>query len=477
MNETVFPDHIFKAYDVRGVYPTELDEDLAQRTGKAFTTFLQKEEDKTNLTFVVAMDMRLSSPNLKKELIKGIRAMGAKVIDIHLSSTPMFYFAVAHLSADGGIIVSASHNPKEYNGLKMVRKHAIPISYETGIYDVRDLVKENKFNTKHNDNWGTYTKKVNIINDYLDHELKYAKKENQKDFKKMIDALKEITVVCDPANSMGATYLSALFERIPASLIKMNFELDGCFPAHQADPLVEENLSDLKQQVRKNHADLGIATDGDGDRLFLVDNLGETVPSHILRGLLAKIFLRNHPKSPICYDIRPGRITRDMIEEYGGTPVVTRVGHSLIKEKMREVNAVFAGESSGHYFYRFDHGSYEAPVLMIVLLLLELIKERKQEGKNTLSFSDLIKPYKKYVHSGEINSKVDDKQKVIDRIIQTYDDANKKSFLDGVTIEYDDFWFNIRPSNTEPLLRLNLEAITQEIMEEKRDEVLALISS
>lgn len=475
MSKRVFPDHIFKAYDIRGVYPTELDEDLAQRIGKAFTTFLQQEENKTNLTFVVAMDMRLSSPNLKKELIKGIRSMGAQVIDIHLSSTPMFYFAVAHLSVDGGIIVSASHNPKEYNGFKMVRKQAIPISNETGIYDIRDLVKENKFNTKQKDNWGSYTKKQNILTDYIDHELNYVKKESKDDFKKMIDALKEITVVCDPANSMGAPYLSALFERIPASLIKMNFELDGHFPAHQPDPLLEENLSDLKQQIRKNHADLGIATDGDGDRLFLVDNHGETVPSHILRGLLAKIFLKNHPKSPICYDIRPGRITRDMIEEYGGTPVVTRVGHSLIKEKMRKVNAVFAGESSGHYFYRFDHGSYEAPVLMIVLLLVELINERKQQKKSTLTFSDLIKPYKKYVHSGEINSTVENKQKVLDRIIQIYDDANKKSFLDGVTIEYDDFWFNIRPSNTEPLLRLNLEAINRETMEEKRDEVLALI--
>ncbi len=485
--QTSFPDHIFKAYDIRGLYPEELDENLARSIGEAFTLFLQDEVNRSDLRIVVAMDMRLSSPSLKKEVIKGIRSRGGNVIDIDLSSTPMFYFAVADLNADGGLIVSASHNPKNYNGCKLVRNNAIPLSKETGIVEIRDIVKEikeekNRKSVEHE--MGSYKKKTDSITDYIDHELAYVLKESKSKHSNDADqvndlfsTLKDITVVCDPANSMGATYVDALFNRIPAQLIPMNFRLDGRFPAHQPDPLVEENLKSLKERVLEENADLGIATDGDGDRVFLVDDQGKMVPSHILRGLLAKIFLRNHPGSSICYDIRPGRITQDMIVEFGGKPVVTRVGHSLIKEKMREVDAVFAGESSGHYFYRFDHGSYEAPVLMITLLLLELVRERNNQGDDRLSFADLIHPYKKYVHTGEINSKVEDKQQVLDRIVKTFDDAKHISFLDGVTIEYDNFWFNIRPSNTESLLRLNLEAINKKILIEKRDEVLAIINA
>mgnify|MGYP006277992489 CR=1 FL=1 len=458
MISSSFPYHIFKAYDIRGLYPDEIDEELAFSIGRAFAMFLQQEEKRTDLSIVVAADMRVSSPQLKQKIIQGITKQGANVVDIGLASTPTFYFAVSEYNLDGGLIVSASHNPKDYNGCKMVRKHAIPISKETGIFSIRDLVRKNEFSVQSKK--GKVTLKKGVLSDQINHDLDYIN----------TDKIKEFRIVADPANSMGAQYLDGLFSHIPGTLVKMNFALDGTFPAHQPDPLDEKNLTELKKKVVEENADLGIAADGDGDRLFFVDEKGETVPSHILRGIFAQIFLRKHPHSPICYDIRPGKITEDMILKHGGKPVVTRVGHSLIKEKMREVGAVFAGESSGHYFFKFDHGYYEAPVIMIGKLLEELSTKQ-------CSFSELVQPYKKYVHSGEINSTVDDKDETIKKVVAHCQDAKDIDYLDGVTITYDDYWFNIRPSNTEPLLRLNLEAKNKTLMEQKRDELLYLIRS
>lgn len=450
-----FPEHIFKAYDIRGIYPEEIDENLIYTIGRAFTQLLQNEEQKHELTLVVSSDMRLTSPKLKQHVIEGITDQGANVVDIGLSSTPTFYFAVAHYKYDGGLIITASHNPKEYNGCKMVRKHAIPISEKTGIIHMKESVKQNKFKQYKK---GKVKNKKNVLHDQIHTELKWMNTENMNSFK----------IVADPANSMGAQYLDALFDYIPGKLIKLNFKLDGSFPAHQPDPLQEKNLAQLKNKVIEEKADFGIATDGDGDRLFFVDEKGETVPSHILRGIFAEIFLRDYPNAPICYDIRPGKITEEIILKNGGKPIVTRVGHSLIKEKMREVHAPYAGESSGHYFLRFTHGYYEAPLIMIGKLLEELTQKNCQ-------FSELVKPYKKYVHSGEINSKVQDKQKTMDKIVSLHKHAKKMSYLDGITIEHESYWFNIRPSNTEPFLRLNLEALNEKIMKQKRDELLALI--
>jgi len=451
-----FPGHIFKAYDVRGIYPSELDEDLSYKTGRAFVTFLKDEyKPKEKLEIVVSSDMRISSPSLKESLIKGIIDQGANVIDIGLASSPTFYFAVAYYGYDGGIIVSASHNPKEYNGFKFVRRKARAVSKETGIYNIRDLVEKNEFSKVEK---GAITKRDNVLDDQLKHDMNYANTSGIKKFK----------IVLDPANAMGIQYLEAVFSMIPADIIKMNFELDGTFPAHQADPLQDENVVDLKKRVVMEKADLGITTDGDGDRIFFVDDKGEIVPPYILRGLLAKIFLRDKPGSYICYDIRPGRITRDIIIENGGKPVITRVGHSLIKEKMIEVDAFFAGESSGHFFLRFDEGFYEAPIVVILKILGEL----SVSGK---SFSDLIKPFKKYFHSGEINSSVIDKEGVIKKLAGVFHDAKDINYLDGLTVEYDDFWFNVRPSNTEPLLRLNLESKTKYKMIEMRDKIIDMI--
>jgi phosphomannomutase len=449
------PNHIFKAYDIRGIYPEEINEDVAYKLGRAYITFLREEKRKHKFRIVVASDMRISSPQLKQHLINGLTDQGADVIEIGLASSPTFYFAVANYNYDGGIQVSASHNPKEYNGFKIVKEKAIPVSKDTGIYHIRELVIKNDFPTADK---GDITSREGVLYDQLNHDLLYAD----------LEKIKPFTVVADPGNAMGAQYLEALFSKLPGRFIKMNFDLDGTFPNHQADPLKEENLIDIKNRILKEHADFGIATDGDGDRIFLIDETGETVPSHILRGFLAKIFLRENPGETICYDIRPGKITKDMIIENGGKPILTRVGHSLIKEKMREVQSYFAGESSGHYFLRFNDSYYEAPIVIILKILEELSESER-------SLSQLISPYNRYFHSGEINSTVDDKDGKIAKLTEIFKDAKNINYLDGVTIEYDDFWFNVRPSNTEPLLRLNLEATTKEKMKTMRDTVLKII--
>jgi phosphomannomutase len=275
--------------------------------------------------------------------------------------------------------------------------------------------------------------------------------------------------VADAANAMGATYLTELFKHLPCELIMMNFNLDGTFPAHEADPFKEENNLALMKRVVEEKADLGIATDGDGDRIFFIDNEGKLIEPAMVRGLLAKVFLEQFPGSTICYDIRPGRITQDMIEQYGGKPSVTKVGHSLIKEQALREGAVFAGESSGHFFVKLPHGTFEAPCI-VVLKLLQLF------SRESATIADQVRPLRKYFHSGEINSTVTHPLQVMANIKNTYGPQAKKiSELDGITIEYEDYWFNVRASNTEPLLRLNLEARSAQLLDEKTKELLTLI--
>lgn len=449
---------IFKAYDVRGIYPEELNEETIRRIGRAYAELRKKETGKDDVVFVVGRDMRLSSPELTKKIIDGIVEQGVSVIDIGVVSTPTFYYGVSMLEADGGMMVSASHNPKEYNGVKIVRDKALPVGFDNGISEIYDLTNQNDF--KNVDKKGSVKKNDEILKKQIDYAFNFVDTEN----------IKKLKIVVDPANSMGAPYLESMFKRLPMELIKMNFELDGSFPAHEADPFKEENIADLKNRVIKEGADLGVATDGDGDRVFFVDNKGELIDPSIIRGLLAKIVLKEKPDSTICYDIRPGRITRDMIKENGGKPCVTRVGHSLIKEKAIKVGANFSGESSGHFFFKTEFGFFETPVIVI----LNIIKYICEEDKSVF---EIIKPLKKYYHSGEINSEVKDKEGKMKELAEKYKDAKNISWLDGVTIEYDDYWFNVRPSNTESLLRLNLEAMSKEIMEDKRDEVLEIIRS
>ena len=460
---------IFKAYDIRGVYPSQLNEETAYRIGRAYTKFIKREyaqgvpaggnTEKEKLQIVIGADMRLSSPTLKEKLIKGVIDEGANVIDLGLVSTPTFYFAVAFYGYDGGILTTASHNPKEYNGFKMVRHNALPVSGNTGITEIRNMVVENNFAEVDESIKGEIILKQNVLQEQMKEELKYGNIEKIKPFK----------IVVDTANGMGALYIEELFKEIPCELVKLNFDLDGSFPAHEADPLKEENKEQLKQKVLEEKADLGITTDGDGDRVFFVDDKGQSIDQPIIRGLLAKIFLQETPNAKIGYDIRPGRVTRDMILENGGVPVLTRVGHSLIKEQSIKEGVLFAGESSGHFFLDVKIGFYEVPVIMI-LKLLEYFSNINVE------ISEYVKQYKKYYNSGEINFTVKNPAEIAEKLEEKYSTGTINK-LDGLTIEYPEFWFNVRSSNTQPLLRLNLEAVNKEIMGKKRDEVSDFIMS
>ncbi|MFH2085635.1 MAG: phosphomannomutase/phosphoglucomutase [bacterium] len=452
--------HVFKAYDIRGVYPTDINEDFAYRLGFAFADLRQKEENKDDLTVLVSRDMRLSSPQLSESLIKGLLESGVNVIDIGLASTPTMYFASAFYHCDGGIQVSASHNPKDDNGFKIVRDKAIPVSEDTGMYDLREMVINNKLQKAEKP--GTITTKTTVLDDLYKSELEELHID--------ISQIKPFKIVIDASNSMGALDTIKIFEKLPCELVKLNFELDGSFPAHQPDPLVDANLQSTIDAVKSNHADLGIVPDGDGDRYFFIDNEGQIIRQEIIRGIMAQIALLEHPGATIGYDIRPGKITLDMILKASGKPLVTRVGHSLIKESMLKNDAVFGGESSGHYFYKFRYGTFEAPFALVLKFLIYISKQNK-------SVADIVRPLKKYFHSGEINSFVADKAAKIKELASKYKDAQNISFLDGVTIEYPNYWFNVRPSNTENKLRLNLEAIDQKTMEQKCDEVLNLIRS
>lgn len=449
---------IFKAYDIRGIYGTDFDNEMAYLLGLAFVELRKKDSDynpEKKLKIAVAYDMRLSSSALKDNLIRGLIAAGADAINLGLISTPTFYFGVANYGYDGGIMVSASHNPKEWNGFKLVRAKGVPVSGETGINFIKEQIIANHFLPAEEP--GQVLTNDSVLKDELAYTWGLI------DIKK----IKSLKIIADAANGMGATYLQPILEAVPGEAIPLNFKLDGTFPVHEADPLKEENLKDLQKAIIENKADFGISTDGDGDRVFFVDNEGEIISPAIIRGLLSQSFLSDKPGAKIGYDIRPGKITPDLITAAGGIPVVTRVGHSLIKEQMLKEDIYFAGESSGHFFFNSPIGCFEFPSLMILKLLILFSASDK-------SISEQIKPYKKYFLSGEINRTVADKNSVFSAIKEKYADG-KINELDGVSVEYPDFWFNVRGSNTEPKIRLNLEAVSQEIMEQKRDEVLNLI--
>ncbi len=446
---------IFKAYDIRGIYPTDLNEDIINKIGRAFSEIIKEEVDKDQVTIVVGRDMRVSSPSLAGALIQGITAQGVNVMDIGLASSPTFYYAVSELGVDGGLQVSASHNPAEYNGVKLVRQKALPMGYDSGIGRIEEMVKAGVFQD------AARPGSVREVSGMIEKETAFALDVCD------TDGIKSMKVVADAANAMGATYLAELFKHLPGELVEMNFELDGTFPAHEADPFKEENIKDLKARVVAEKADLGIATDGDGDRIFFIDDKGELMEPAILRGIMAQIELAERPGAVICYDIRPGRITRDMIVEAGGRPDVTRVGHTLIKARALEMDAAFAGESSGHFFFNNSPGVFEMPMLAVLKLMDYICKAGKP-------LSEIVAPLRKYAHSGEINSTVEDKEGKMKELAEIYK-GGEISWLDGVTIELEDFWFNVRPSNTEPLLRLNLEAVNRDVMAAKRDELIRII--
>jgi len=449
----MFNPGIFKAYDIRGIYNQDFDDDFAYRLGLAYMVFRTSlMADRCGFNIVVGCDMRLSSPKLKEAVMRGLVDGGANVIDIGMVSTPTFYFAVANFSYDGGIMISASHNPGEWNGFKVVLDRAKPVSEDNGLLFLRDKILSGDLPECNNP--GKIIAHKDILNEHIKYDLERSEVKN----------IKPLKIVVDTANGMGAQYLEAALSKFPLELVKMNFTFDGTFPAHEADPLKPENLVALQAMVKKEKADLGISTDGDGDRVFFVDNTGSIIPQAIVRGLLAQMFLKDRPGAKIGYDVRPGKITEDMIVAAGGTPVVTRVGHSLIKAQMLKENIYFSGELSGHFYLNMSIGCFEAPVIMILKLLEVLSESNKNMAK-------LIKPYKKYFSSPEINIDVIDKKATLTKLEKAYQSGNI-SKIDGLSVAYPDFWFNVRASNTENKLRVNIEAINETILSQEKDKLI-----
>jgi phosphomannomutase len=443
---------VFKAYDIRGIYSEDFDEETAYKIGRAFVIFLSRKDKKLNI--VVGRDNRLSSPKVSKSLIKGILTEGANVIDIGLATTPMFYFAVAHFNFDAGIVVTASHNPKEYNGFKLVREKAVPISGETGINKIKEIVL-NLEKEKEGISKGKIIKKE-ILKDYANFVLKDLNKEK----------IKPLKIVIDTANSISGILIPEIFKKTSFKIFHIFSKLDGSFPNHPADPLKKENLTDLQEEIKKQRADLGVAFDGDGDRIIFVAENGEIIPAYLILSIVSEIILKDKKGEKVLYDLRAGNIAKETIERSGGVALMSRVGHSFIKERMRKEDILLTGELSGHYYFRGNY-FFESPFF----ILFKIIEKISESGR---PLSELIKKYKKYFHSGEINFKVEDKDKKI-KELENYFKEGEISHLDGIRIDFPDWWFNVRPSNTEPLLRLVVEAKTEKLMEEKKEEIEKLI--
>lgn len=454
---------IFKSYDIRGLCPGQMDGEFAYAFGHGYAALMQGRCGGKKLKIAVGSDMRSTGVELKKRLIEGLLESGADVEDIGLVSTPTFYFATAFFKYDGGIQVSASHNPKEYNGFKVVGKSGAPIGLTNGLDDIRKMLEADSLPPVVSlELRGALGKREGVAETECREQLKALTKER--------DAIRPYKVVIDTANGMGVLDMKALFKELPCTVEWMYEDLDGSFPNHPADPLVPDNTVALRRRIVESGADIGIASDGDGDRYFFFDEKGAEIPQAVLRGLAAQIELRKYPNAPVVYDVRPGRITTDLIAEAGGKAILAPVGHSLIKAKMLEEDAVFGGESSGHFFYKLPYGTFEAPIHFVTVMLAYF----SEQGKPA---SETVAPYKKYSHSGEINSKLESREKGLAKIEQVkkkYADG-KQLTLDGLTVEYPDVWFNLRLSNTEPLIRLTVEATDPIIMEKKRDELLALI--
>ena len=444
--------HIFKAYDIRGLVDVEIDVDFAFATGVAFARFLQMEREPG--TIVIGEDMRPSSPLLADAFSAGATSLGMDVIRIGLASTDMLYFASGKLGLPGAMF-TASHNPAEYNGIKLCLSSARPIGKESGLVTIENFVREGSPIALRNVG---VEKQRNMLEEYVDHLLTLVN----------IKKIRPLKIIVDAGNGMAGHTAPAIFARLNCELIPMYFELDGTFPNHEANPLDESTLKDLKQAMIDQKADLGLAFDGDADRCFLVDERGVAVNPSALTSLIAHRELVKHPGASIIYNLISSRAVQEVIDENGGVGLRSRVGHSYIKKMMAESGAIFGGEHSGHFyfkeFWRADSGALAALHAIAAL------------GESDTKMSALLAPYNRYVISGEINSKVEDTMAATDRVEKTYEsDQVTIDHLDGLTVNGDTWWFNLRPSNTEPLLRLNVEASTQAQMETVRDAVLSLI--
>jgi phosphomannomutase len=440
---------IFKAYDIRGVYGPDIDDETAYRIGRALIVHFQATK------IAVGRDVRASSPALFEALTRGVMDQGGDVVDLGVVTTPMVHFAAGRLEVDLAVAITASHNPPEYNGIKVDLKGAIPVGEKTGLSDIRDLVLTNHF--PESTTRGTLSEE-DIRPAYYSFFASFGKLGNRR-----------FTLAIDTANAMGIVELP-IYDAFKDNLTIYNLynDLSQPFSAHEANPLKTETLDELCKLVKEKGADMGIAYDGDADRIGFVDETGRVIPMDLVTGLVAQIMLEKNPGATILYDLRSSRAVREAIESKGGRAIECRVGHAFIKRQMRDDGAIFAGELSGHYY--FVENSYAEASTLVALHLLNLMAETGR------TLSELVGELRRYVHSGEINSEVEDKDAVLMRLREQYADG-KQHDLDGLKVEYPDWWFNVRPSNTEPLLRLTMEANTEARMIEKRDELLALIRS
>ena len=442
---------VFKAYDVRGVYGTDLDEDGAYRIGRAYVEQFEPR------VIAVGRDMRVAAPAMTAAVIEGVADGGADVHDIGMVGTEMLYYAVGDGGLDGGICVTASHNPKEYTGMKIVRRGALPVGGDSGLLDVRDRAVaelgpvEKRGAISQSDIWPGF---VDRVLSFVD-----------------LGEIRPLRIVVDAANGMAGAMLPPVLDRLPVDAVRCYFDPDGTFPNHEPNPLLPENREFIVETTRKEGADLGVAYDGDADRCFFVDDTGAFVPGDFVTALLAEAMLAKEPGAKIIYDVRASWAVPRAIEAAGGIPVMSRVGHAFIKHRMRKEEALFGGEVSAHYYFR-DFSQADTGVVPF-LVMLEVIS---RSGRR---LSELLAPYReRYFLSGEINTPVADVAVKLQELKEHYGAAGGRlSHLDGLSVDFDDWHFNVRPSNTEPLLRLNLEALSQAEMEAKRDEVLALIRS
>ena len=450
----MFNPSVFKAYDVRGLYPDEITEELFHQLGRAFVAYLGPG------TYAVMRDMRVSSPSLSKAFIDGAVLQGGNVIDYGLLGTDQMYYAVAADNLDGGAQITASHNPGEYNGCKMVRQEAFPLSGEAGIKEMKEMILANAIPAPPAKPGSI--EYADVMPRYIEHVMSFVEEQ----------VIKPFNVVLDAGSGVGGIVAPRLFDLLPCKTTRLCFEVDGTFPNHEANPLIEENRRDITAAVIAQKADIGIAWDGDGDRCFFLDGSGEFIAGDFITALLAENILIKHPGETIIYDVRASYAVKDIVAKYEGKALMNRVGHAFIKRRMREENAIFGGEVTGHYYFRDNF--YADNGFIPALMILELMSKKGQ------SLRDLLKPLReKYFISGEINTKVatmDVANRKIEELKRIYAKANPYD-LDGVSAEFPDWHFNVRQSNTEPLLRLNLEGLTPEIMEKRRDEVLDLIRS
>jgi phosphomannomutase len=439
---------IFKAYDVRGTYPDQLNEDVARAVGSAFATFTGAPE------ILMARDMRPSGRALSEAFAEGARAVGTPVTDLGLASTDFIYFATGHLDAPGAMF-TASHNPAQYNGIKLCLAGAKPVGVETGLAQIEELT--NKFLEQPASGDLAPLTSRNLMDEWVSHVHSFVD----------LSKLRALKIICDTANGMGGFVVPKVFAGLPFWVEILFEELDGTFPNHPADPLNPANLVDLERRMLEKGADVGLAFDGDADRVFLIDEKGQSVSGSTTTALVAKALLAKNPGATILYNLICSKSVPEVILENGGVPVRTRVGHSFIKKVMADTNAVFGGEHSGHYYYRDNYRADSG--IITAMIVLELMSVTGQ------SLSQLVGPLERYADSGEINSKVDDPHATVAVISASLVKAGVKvDELDGLTADYGDWWFNLRPSNTEPLLRLNVEAANAELCAQHVREVLQM---